>query len=187
MKEKVLSVLGKLKEHKKSLIIVAVALVVLIVLITIISNANKPKKYEDKIKTLAKALSSESKMKTAISKTIDTRASAAWIEADLKAKDFNKEYKSMKKDSDEVEDLEKALKKFAENSESLEREYKISKIKKPVKNSDNGKIYTCSAKMTAGSEENDVKIVFYKGKIIDITLKTGSKTTSLFETIIKSN
>ena len=52
-------------------------------------------------------------MKDAIEKYVDLRGAAAFQEADLDYKDLKKEYKKMKKDADEVDDMEKALKAYA--------------------------------------------------------------------------
>ena len=58
MKEKLLGLLDIVKNNKKNLIKVAVALVVVIIVIAVLSTifSAKPKKYEEKIKTFTKAL-----------------------------------------------------------------------------------------------------------------------------------
>ena len=191
MKEKCLNILSVvanlIKEHKKIVIGVVVAIVAIIVLANIISNSGKPSKYEDKIKTVTKALSSESKMKKALGDVIDVKGAAAWQEADQKAGDFKKEYKDLKKDSDEIEDMEDALKAFAESNE--DNEFKVKGIKEPKKNSKNNKIYTVAANFVVENfgieDEIPVKFVFYKGKIIDIIQK--NTDTSYFETALKLN
>ena len=67
MKDKVLSVLSAVvsfvKANKKVAIGVLVALLVIILVIVIASNGGKPSKYQEKIKTVTKAIGSESKMK----------------------------------------------------------------------------------------------------------------------------
>ena len=192
MKEKCLNVLSSIialiKQHKKIIIGILAVIVILIVVINLISNGGKPRKYEDKVKTAVKALTSESKMKNALGDVIDPRGAAAWIESDQDGKEFKKEYKSMKKDSDEVEDLKKALKKYAESNDGLS--WKVKGIKKPEKTSKNKKIYKLQATMVteqSGTEvEMPIKVYFYKGKIIDIARKTNNKEESIFETALKS-
>lgn len=185
MKEKCLNILSTvvsaIKGNKKVAIGVVAALLVVILIIVIAANGGKPSKYQEKIKTVTKALSSESKMKKALGDVIDVRAAAAWQEADKKASDFNKEYKNMKKNSDEVEDLEKALKKYAENHENYD--IKVKNIKEPKKNSKNKKIYTTSANLVVNDNETAVKFIFYKGKIIDIMGKDNG--VSYFENALK--
>ena len=187
MKEKCLNVLSTvaalIKQHKKVIIGMLIALVILIIVINLISNGGKPRKYEDKLKTAVKAFTSESKMKSALGDVIDPRGAAAWIEADQDGKEFKKEYKNIKKDSDEVEDLKKALKKYAESNDG--QSFKVKGIKKPEKTSKNKKIYKLSATLVNeqyGSEvEIPIKVYFYKGKIIDIARKTNNKEESIFE------
>ncbi|MGN1330887.1 MAG: hypothetical protein ACI4VN_06135 [Clostridia bacterium] len=141
---------------------------------------------------MAKALSSESKMKDLIEdKVIDLRGAAAWLEADQDADDMNKEYKNMKKDADEVEEMEEALVKWAENNESLKISYTIKSIKEPKKSEKNSKIYTVSATLVpeysssyASNSEYSIKITFYKGKIVDVMYKDSK--ASLFESATKS-
>lgn len=193
VKEKILGVFGFLKQNKKIVkiaIVVVIAIIVLAILANVVFSA-KPKKYEDKIKDLAKALSSESKMKDLIEdKVIDLRGAAAWLEADQDADDMNKEYKNMKKDADEVEEMEEALVKWAENNESSKISYTIKSIKEPKKSEKNSKIYTVSATLVpeysssyASNSEYSIKITFYKGKIVDVMYKDSK--ASLFESATK--
>lgn len=193
VKEKILGVFGFLKQNKKIVkiaIVVVIAIIVLVILANVVFSA-KPKKYEDKIKDLAKALSSESKMKDLIEdKVIDLRGAAAWLEADQDADDMNKEYKNMKKDADEVEEMEEALVKWAENNESSKISYTIKSIKEPKKSEKNSKIYTVSATLVpeysssyASNSEYSIKITFYKGKIVDVMYKDSK--ASLFESATK--
>ncbi|MBP3463306.1 MAG: hypothetical protein J6K45_02355 [Clostridia bacterium] len=193
VKEKILGVFGFLKQNKKIVkiaIVVVIAIIVLVILANVVFSA-KPKKYEDKIKDLAKALSSESKMKDLIEdKVIDLRGAAAWLEADQDADDMNKEYKNMKKDADEVEEMEEALVKWAENNESSKISYTIKSIKEPKKSEKNSKIYTVSATLVpeysssyASDSEYSIKITFYKGKIVDVMYKDSK--ASLFESATK--
>ena len=140
---------------------------------------------------MAKALSSESKMKDLIEdKVVDLRGAAAWLEADQDADDMNKEYKNMKKDADEVEEMEEALVKWAENNESSKISYTIKCIKEPKKSEKNSKIYTVSATLVpeysssyASNSEYSIKITFYKGKIVDVMYKDSK--ASLFESATK--
>ena len=178
----------------ENLIKVAVALVVVIIVIAVLSTifSAKPKKYEEKIKTFTKALSSESKMKDAIEKYVDLRGAAAFQEADLDYKDLKKEYKKMKKDADEVDDMEKALKAYAKESEDSDVSVSVSKIGKPKQNSKNKKIYTVSATMSLKSSygsiaDQSVRFVFYKGKIIDILSKGYGDDSSMFKNALDSN
>lgn len=194
MKEKLLGLLDIIKNNKKNLIKVAVALVAVIIVIAVLSTifSAKPKKYEEKIKTFTKALSSESKMKDAIEKYVDLRGAAAFQEADLDYKDLKKEYKKMKKDADEVDDMEKALKAYAKESEDSDVSVSVSKIGKPKQNSKNKKIYTVSATMSLKSSygsiaDQSVRFVFYKGKIIDILSKGNSDDSSMFKNALDSN
>ena len=194
MKEKLLGLLDIVKNNKKNLIKVAVALVVVIIVIAVLSTifSAKPKKYEEKIKTFTKALSSESKMKDAIEKYVDLRGAAAFQEADLDYKDLKKEYKKMKKDADEVDDMEKALKAYAKESEDSDISVSVSKIGKPKQNSKNKKIYTVSATMSLKSSygsrsDHSVRFVFYKGKIIDILSKGSGDDSSMFKNALDSN
>lgn len=193
VKEKILGFFGFLKQNKKIVkiaIVVVIAIIVLVILANVVFSA-KPKKYEDKIKDLAKALSSESKMKDLIEdKVIDLRGAAAWLEADQDADDMNKEYKNMKKDADEVEEMEEALVKWAENNESSKISYTIKSIKEPKKSEKNSKIYTVSATLVpeysssyASDSEYSIKITFYKGKIVDVMYKDSK--ASLFESATK--
>ena len=193
VKEKILGVFGFLKQNKKIVkiaIVVVIAIIVLAILANVVFSA-KPKKYEDKIKDLAKALSSESKMKDLIEdKVIDLRGAAAWLEADQDADDMNKEYKNMKKDADELEEMEEALVKWAENNESSKISYTIKSIKEPKKSEKNSKIYTVSATLVpeysssyASDSEYSIKITFYKGKIVDVMYKDSK--ASLFESATK--
>ena len=194
MKEKLLGLLDIVKNNKKNLIKVAVALVVVIIVIAVLSTifSAKPKKYKEKIKTFTKALSSESKMKDAIEKYVDLRGAAAFQEADLDYKDLKKEYKKMKKDADEVDDMEKALKAYAKESEDSDVSVSVSKIGKPKQNSKNKKIYTVSATMSLKSSygsiaDQSVRFVFYKGKIIDILSKGYGDDSSMFKNALDSN
>ena len=194
MKEKLLGLLDIVKNNKKNLIKVAVALVVVIIVIAVLSTifSAKPKKYEEKIKTFTKALSSESKMKDAIEKYVDLRGAAAFQEADLDYKDLKKEYKKMKKDADEVDDMEKALKAYAKESEDSDVSVSVSKIGKPKQNSKNKKIYTVSATMSLKSSygsiaDQSVRFVLYKGKIIDILSKGYGDDSSMFKNALDSN
>lgn len=194
MKEKLLGLLDIIKNNKKNLIKVAVALVVVIIVIAVLSTifSAKPKKYEEKIKTFTKALSSESKMKDVIEKYVDLRGAAAFQEADLDYKDLKKEYKKMKKDADEVDDMEKALKAYAKESEDSDLSVSVSKIGKPKQNSKNKKIYTVSATMSLKSSygsisDQSVRFVFYKGKIIDILSKGYGDDSSMFKNALDSN
>ena len=194
MKEKLLGLLDIVKNNKKNLIKVAVALVVVIIVIAVLSTifSAKPKKYEEKIKTFTKALSSESKMKDAIEKYVDLRGAAAFQEADLDYKDLKKEYKKMKKDADEVDDMEKALKAYAKESEDSDVSVSVSKIGKQKQNSKNKKIYTVSATMSLKSSygsiaDQSVRFVFYKGKIIDILSKGYGDDSSMFKNALDSN
>lgn len=193
VKEKILGFFGFLKQNKKIVkiaIVVVIAIIVLVILANVVFSA-KPKKYEDKIKDLAKALSSESKMKDLIEdKVIDLRGAAAWLEADQDADDMNKEYKNMKKDADELEEMEEALVKWAENNESSKISYTIKSIKEPKKSEKNSKIYTVSATLVpeysssyASDSEYSIKITFYKGKIVDVMYKDSK--ASLFESATK--
>ena len=193
VKEKILGVFGFLKQNKKIVkiaIVVVIAIIVLAILANVVFSA-KPKKYEDKIKDLAKALSSESKMKDLIEdKVVDLKGAAAWLEADQDADDMNKEYKNMKKDADEVEEMEEALVKWAENNESSKISYTIKSIKEPKKSEKNSKIYTVSATLVpeysssyASNSEYSIKITFYKGKIVDVMYKDSK--ASLFESATK--
>lgn len=177
-----LYILSKIKENKK-IAIGVLAVLLVIILIVIIANASngKPSKYEDKIKTVVKALNSESKMKSAIKDVIDVKGAAAWQEADQESEDFNKEYKKLKKDDDEVEDMEKALKEYAKNASE---EYKVKSIKEPKRDSKNKKIWTVTATLEEDGDEAQVKFVFYKGKVIDVIHK--SSGSSLFEVMLKS-
>ncbi len=193
MKEKVLSVLSAIvsfvKANKKVVIGVLVALLVVILVVAIASNGGKPGKYQEKIKTVTKALSSESKMKKTFGDVIDTRAAAAWEEAGQDAEEFKKEYKNIKKNSDEVRDMEKALKHWAETNEKQSYEGRAKSIKEPKKSSKNKNIYTVSATLTTETEygnerEYSVKFVFYKGKIIDIIDKDND--TSYFKQALKN-
>ena len=192
MKDKLIGILGMLKDNKKNLIKVGVAIVVVILLIVILSTifSAKPKKYEDKIKTFTKALTSESKMKDAIDKLVDLRGAAAFQEADLDYEDLNKEYKKMKKDADEVDDMEKAFKAYAKYAEDYK--VSVSKIGKPKQNKKNKKVYTVSATLKletsyGSTDEQSVKFVFYKGKIIDVLIKGYSSDSSMFESALDSN
>lgn len=196
IKKKLIGVLGIVNQNKK-IVKIAIVVVIAIIVIAILANvvfSAKPKKYEDKIKDLAKALSSESKMEDLIEDNIiDLRGAAAWIEADQDAEDIKKEYKDIKKDSDEVDDMEKALKKLAKNNEDSEISYTIKSIKEPKKSEKNSKIYTVSATLIpeysnsyseiVGSSEYSIKITFYKGKIIDLMYK--DLKSSLFESATK--
>lgn len=175
MKEKFASLLVWIKEHQKVVIPVAIAVLVLLVIMIVMALAGRgPSKYEDKVKEMTKALYSEDKMKSAISKIIDVRAAAAWQEAECKSKNFNKEYKKMKKNADEVDDLKDALKEMATGYGDDDIKFKVSNIKKPKQDSKNKKIYTVSATLEEvydDSSYNDkmkVKFVFYGNKIIDI-------------------
>lgn len=194
MKDKLIGILGMLKDNKKNLIKVGVAIVVVILLIVILSAifSAKPRKYEDKIKDFTKALTSESKMKDLLEKgkIVDLRAAAAFQEADLDYEDLNKEYKSMKKGADEVDDLEKALKAYAEDNEDYK--VSVSKIGKPKQNKKNKKVYTVSATLKLESsygstDDQSVKFVFYKGKLIDVLVKGYSSDSSMFEDALDAN
>ena len=193
MKDKVLSVLSAVvsfvKANKKVAIGVLVALLVIILVIVIASNGGKPSKYQEKIKTVTKAIGSESKMKKTFGDVIDTRAAAAWEEVGQDVEDFKKEYKKIKKNSDEVGDMEKALKHWAETNEKQGYDGRAKNIKEPKKSSKNNNIYTVSAtvvtEMEYGNEtEVSVKFVFYKGKIIDIINK--DTDTSYFKQALKN-
>ena len=188
MKEKVMEVL-KNKKLIGGVIAAIVAMIVVILLLNVIFSS-KPKKYEEKIKNVVKALSSESKMKDAIDdKLIDIKGAAAWMEADQEAEDFKKEYKDLKKDSDEIEEMEDGLKELAKSNEELEREYKVKNIKEPKKDKDNKKIYSVTATLvTEGGyydSEQQIKVIFYKGKVVDIISK--DYDSSLFESAVKAN
>lgn len=188
MKEKMMEIL-KNKKMIGSVIVAVVAIIVMILLLNIVFSS-KPRKHEEKVKNIVKALSSESKMKDAIDdKLIDVKGAAAWLEADQEAEDFKKEYKDLKKDSDEIEDMEEGLKKLAESNEDLKREYKVKNIKEPKKDKDNKKIYSVTATLiTEGSyydAEQQIKVIFYKGKVVDIISK--DYDSSLFESAVKSN
>lgn len=194
MKDKLLGLLGMLKDNKKTVIKVVIAIVAVIVVIAILSAvfSAKPKKYEEQVKSFTKALVSESKMKDAIDKYVDLRGAAALQEADLDYKELNKEYKKMKKNSDEVEEMEEALKEYAKDSEDSDYSISVSKISKPKQSKKNKKVYTVSAKMTLklsyGSETDaNVKFVFYKGKIIDVTSKELGSNSSMFKNALDSN
>lgn len=186
MKEKVMEIL----KNKKIIggVIAAIVAIIVIIFLANVVFSNKPRKYEDKVKNIVKALNSESKMKEAIDdKLIDLKGAAAWMEADQEAEDFKKEYKGLKKDSDEIEEMEDGLKKYAENNEGGSSEYKVKNIKEPKKDKDNGKIYSVTATLVMEngySAERQVKIMFYKGKVIDILDK--ETDSSLFEAAAKS-
>ena len=131
-------------------------------------------------------------MKDAIEKYVDLRGAAAFQEADLDYKDLKKEYKKMKKDADEVDDMEKALKAYAKESEDSDLSVSVSKIGKPKQNSKNKKIYTVSATMSLKSSygsisDQSVRFVFYKGKIIDILSKGYGDDSSMFKNALDSN
>ena len=193
MKEKCLNFLSTavstVKQNKKIAIAILAILLIVIIIIVIAVNGGKPSKYQEKIKNVTKALSSESKMKKAIGDVIDLRGAATWQEVNQKAADFNKEYKNIKKDGDEAKELERALKQYAENNEKKGYEVKVRNIKEPKKNSNNKKIYTVSSTFVTnqyGSEkETDVRFIFYNGKIIDIMEK--DTNTSYFKAILKEN
>lgn len=198
MKEKITALFLTLKEHKKIVIpIIATILLVIILAIAIIVATSGPKNYDKKIKEVTKALSSESKMKTALNKYIDSKAAVAWIEAEQDSKDFKKEYKKIKKNSEDVKDFEDALKNYAEdNEDNDDYKMKVSNIKKPKKDSKNKNISTVTATLSlknsssyssylgvSNNAERQVKFVFYKNKIIDIIDKDSKE--SLFESIAK--
>lgn len=188
MKEKVMAML-KDKKIIGGAIAGIVAIIVIVLLLNVVFSS-KPKKHEEKIKNLVKALASESKMKDAIDdKLIDIKGAAAWMEADQEAEDFKKEYKDLKKDSDEIEEMEDGLKNLAKDNEDLEREYKVKNIKEPKKDKDNKKIYSVTATLVSeGSyydSEQQIKVIFYKGKVVDIISK--DYDSSLFESAVKSN
>lgn len=182
MKDKIFGLLGKIVEHKKVVLpVVAVVAVIIIVAIVAAILGGGPSKYENKIKDFTKALYSESKMKSAFDKIFDAKAAVAWEEADGDTKDFKKEYKKIKKDDDEISDMKDDLKKIAEKCEDSEMKFKVSKIKKPKKDSKNKNIYTVSATLSYeynGSSSSDatVKFVFYKNKIIDIIEKDSKES-----------
>lgn len=183
MKEKLIGLMGVLKDKNviKAIVAIVAVIVILVVLFNTVFSA-KPKKYEEKIKNFTKALSSESKMKDLIKdKVIDLKGAAAWAEAEQDAEDFKKEYKNLKKDDDEVSDMEDGLKKFAEKCEDSDVSYKVKSIKKPEKSDKNGKIYMVSATLVneKTDSEDKVKFVFYNGKLIDLYFKDSKM--SLFE------
>lgn len=195
MKEKLLGILVKVKEHKNIVLPIAFAvlalIIILVVLFVFVLNG-KPRKYQDKIKQVTKALTSESKMKTALNEVIDVRGVVAWEEADQKTSKFNKEYKAVKKDSDDIKDKKDELKEMAEKAEEMEYTFKVSKIKEPKKDSKNSKIYTVTATLSGDYDKKDyytssyyssipdleyeVKFVFYKNKIIDIIDKDSKRS-----------
>ena len=128
-------------------------------------------------------------MKDAIDdKLIDVKAAAAWMEADQEAEDFKKEYKKLKKKADEIEDMEEGLKEFAKKSDSYSTDYKVKNIKEPKKDKDNKKIYTVTATLVPGNSDSgkQIKVVFYKGKVIDVMIKD-YENTSMFELAVKTN
>lgn len=187
MKEKVMELL----KNKKIVggVIAAVVLLIVVILLVNIIFSSKPKKHEDKVKDVIKALYSEDKMKEAIDdKLIDVKGAAAWMEADQESEDFKKEYKKLKKNADEIEDMEEGLKEYAKKSDSYSSDYKVKNIKEPKKDKDNKKIYTVTATLVSGDSDNgrQIKVVFYKGKVIDVILKDYDNM-SMFELAVKTN
>ncbi len=186
-------ILSFIKEHKKLVIGGGIALLILIiaiVAIVVVTNMG-PMGYKKKVQEFGSAFCSEKKMKEAIKNDVDLRAAVAWQEADQKSKDFKDEYKDVKKDSDDLDELKDALVDYAKSYDYMD-EVKISDIKKPKKDKKNGNIWTVKAKMKFKSKsaygydlDYDVKFVFYKNKIIDITDVTYSYETSFFEKALK--
>lgn len=174
--------LEKLKSHKKSIIIIS-AVIIAIIAITVILCCvlnKKPNKYEDKVKDLAKAFYDESKMKQIIGDNIiDLKASAAWIKniddsmddinIEENIEEFNSELKDTKKDDNEVKELKKALKDYANLREEDDTRIKVKNIKKPKQSKKNKKVWTVEATWDYG-EYGDEKMIyiFYNGKIIDV-------------------
>ena len=193
-------ILSFIKNHKKPLIIGGIVLLVLIIVIVavvVVTNMG-PMGYKKKIEEFETSLSSEKKMKDAVEKYVDLRAAVAWQEANQKSKDFKEEYKDVKKDSDDLDELKDALIDAANSCEDDEMEYKVSNVKKPKKDKKNGNIWTVKATIKVKSEygysdgEYDVKFVFYKNQIIDILSDSSlpglmygyGSDQSLFESIL---
>lgn len=161
-------------KHKRTAVGVIIALVVIVVVGNLLGGS-KPKNYEDAVKTVLKGMGSKSsveKMDKALEKYIDLRGAVAWQNAGHDSKKLNKEYRKVKKDSDDVDDMKEALELYAEDEQDDEG-IEVKNIKKPVKSKKNSKVYTVRATIVyndsyLGDWENDYKVVFYKGKIIDV-------------------
>ena len=145
MKDKVLSVLSAVvsfvKANKKVALGVLVALLVIILVIVIASNGGKPSKYQEKIKTVTKAIGSESKMKKTFGDVIDTRLKH-WDETNEK-QGYDGRAKNIKEP-----------KKCSKNNNI----YTVSAT-------------VVTEMEYGNETEVSVKFVFYKGKIIDIINK----------------
>lgn len=166
------------KKNLKFIIPIIVVIIVLIVAICMLNT--KPKNYKKKVELVGEAFASKSKMSDAIKKGyIDSRAAAAWLEAEQNADDLKKELKDMKKDDERVEELEEALKEYAKG-ESGEK-IKVVDIEKPEKSSKD--IWKVKATIKYKDDYKDEWIfVFYKGKIIDVQDDGGDD--SLFEMMV---
>lgn len=179
-------------EGKKSTKIILVVIVILLILAIlggtaaffIIKNLKKHKKI---IPEFGEAIVSEEKMEKFIKNNVDLKGAVAWQKAGGDSKDFESEYKDIDKDADEIEKAEDKLLKVAKLYEKAEDvSVSIKNIGDPKEDNDNKKIYTVSAKMEMEkddeSESGKLKFVFYKNKVIDITLDD----SSIFEGIVKN-
>lgn len=191
MKEKVAGLLAKVLKPKRIIVGVIAALVVLVFVGNLIGGS-KPKNYEDAVKTVLKGMGSKSsveKMDKALEKYIDLKGAVAWQNAGHDPKKLDKEYRNVKKDSDDVDDMKEVLELYAEDEQDDEG-IEVKNIKKPVKSKKNGKVYTVQATVVyndsyLGDWENDFKVVFYKGKIIDVLeCEDEDSEESMFEYIL---
>lgn len=177
------------KKSKKIILVVIVILLILAILggtaaFFIIKNLKKHKKI---IPEFGEAITSEDKMEKFIKNNMDLKGVVAWQKAEGDSKDFESEYKDVDKDADEIEKAEDKLLKFAKSNEDADNiSVSIKNIGDPKDDKNNKKIYTVSAKMEVEEDDESnsgkIQFVFYKNKVIDITLDGDS----FFDGIVKN-
>ena len=155
---------------KKKILLSSIIIIIICIFVVciMIFGSGKPRKYKSYAISVGEAFADEKKMNKVIKdKIIDLRAAVAWKEADFDPANFDEAYKDVEKDDERIEQLEEALKEYAELSDN--DKIKVSSIKKPKQSSVNKKIWTVQAKWTDDEGYSEpVTYVFYKGKIIDV-------------------
>lgn len=169
MKEKLAGLAVKMKEHKG--LVIGILVAVLVVIVALIAVFAMKPSYKSTVKNFAKACQDEKKMEKFVDKYVDLRALYAMRQCE-DPEDFKEEYKKAKKsdykDEEFVEDVKDAFKNFVSEDEKI----KVKKIGKLEKNEDCKEI--TEAKVTFvnpedADEELDMKVLFYKGKMLMMT------------------
>lgn len=171
MKEKLAALVVKFKENKKlSIIVGVVALAIIILIVALVAIFAMRPSYKTTVRQFVKACESDKKMEKFVDKYVDYRALYAVEEAD-EPEDFKDEYKKAKKSDYKDEDFVDDVKDTFSNFVTEDGEIKVKEIGKLKDYEDCEEL--SEAKVTLENEDGDevdFKFIFYKGKMLTLTI-----------------